>query len=149
METFRRWDFSTLFKLLKMPMKLLLNIYEAELHHGRIAMIASIMLPSIDYFSPEPQDLAIDYFSKNHGEFNMLGLAYMSIFEFARMLTLYKSPNKRIFELKDNVQPGMINTYVPFDENMSNVELSNGRLAMIGALGYIAQELITQQKIIG
>ena len=112
-------------------------------------MIASIMLPSIDYFSPEPQDLAIDYFSKNHGEFNMLGLAYMSIFEFARMLTLYKSPNERIFELKDNVQPGMINTYVPFDENMSNVELSNGRLAMIGALGYIAQELITQQKIIG
>lgn len=121
---------------------------ESELHHGRISMIASLMLPAIDHFTPDSQDLAINYFSKNHGEFNMLGLAYMSIFELARMLTLYKSPNERLFELKDNVQPGMLNTYVPFDENMSNIELSNGRLAMIGALGYIAQELITQQKII-
>ena len=119
---------------------------EAELHHGRIAMIASLMLPSIDYFAKD--DLAIDYFSKNHGEFNQLGLAYMSFFELARLLTLYESPSKKLFSLKENGQPGMLNTYVPFDENMSNMELSNGRLAMIGALGYIVQELVTQQKII-
>ena len=123
-------------------------IREAELHHGRIAMIASIMLPSIDYFSPDTNDLAIDYFSKNHGELNLLGLVYMTIFEFSRMMTLYKPPNERLFELRDNVQPGVLNNYVPFDENMSNIELSNGRLAMIGAIGYIAQELLTQQKII-
>lgn len=121
---------------------------EAELHHGRIAMIASVMLPSIDYFTEDPQDLAINYFSKNHGEFNMLGLGYISFFELARLLVLYKNPSERQFELKENVQPGALNTYVPFDENMSNIEISNGRLAMIGALGYIAQELITQQKII-
>ena len=121
---------------------------EAELHHGRIAMIASLMLPSIDYFTEDSQDLAINYFSKNHGEFNMLGLAYMTFFELSRLLILYKNPSERLFELKDNVQPGMLNPYVPFDENMSNIELSNGRLAMIGALGYIVQELITQQKIV-
>ena len=78
----------------------------------------------------------------------MLGLGYISFFELARLLVLYKNPSERQFELKDNVQPGSLNTYVPFDENMSNIEISNGRLAMIGALGYIAQELITQQKII-
>lgn len=121
---------------------------EAEIHHGRIAMIASVMLPTIDYFSKDSQDLAINYFSKNHGEFNMLGLVYMAFFELSRLLTLYKAPNERLFELRDNIQPGMLNTYVAFDENMSNIELSNGRLAMIGTLGYIVQELITQQKII-
>ena len=119
---------------------------ESELHHGRIAMIANLMLPSIDYFNKD--DLAIDYFSKNHGEFNVVGLIYMAIFELSRMLTIYKPPNEKLFQLKENVQPGMLNTYVPFDENMSNIELSNGRLAMVGALGYIVQELITQQKIV-
>mgnify|MGYP002628261139 CR=1 FL=1 len=119
---------------------------ESELHHGRIAMIANLMLPSIDHFNKD--DLAIDYFSKNHGEFNVVGLIYMTIFEVSRMLTMYKSPGEKLFQLKDGVWPGMLNPYVPFDENMSNIELSNGRLAMIGALGYIAQELVTQQKII-
>lgn len=120
---------------------------EAELHHGRIAMIASLMLPLIDYFDTD--DLAINYFSKDHGELNQLGLVYMAFFEFSRLMTLYKPLNEKLFRLKDNVQPGMLNTYVPFDENMSNIELSNGRLAMIGALGYIVQELVTQQKIVG
>lgn len=119
---------------------------EAELHHGRIAMVATLMLPSIDFFNKD--DLAIDYFSKDHGELNQLGLVYMAFFEFSRLMTLYKPLNEKLFRLKDNVQPGMLNTYVPFDENMSNIELSNGRLAMIGAVGYIAQELVTQQKII-
>uniref|UniRef100_A0AB39J915 Light Harvesting Complex Protein n=1 Tax=Florenciella sp. virus SA2 TaxID=3240092 RepID=A0AB39J915_9VIRU len=119
---------------------------EAELHHGRVAMIAATMLPILDFVNKD--NLAIDYFSKDHGEWNRFGLGYMAIFEFIRMLSLYKNPSEKLFELKDNAQPGMLNTFVPFDEELSNKELSNGRLAMIGALGYIVQELVTQQKII-
>ena len=118
---------------------------EAELHHGRVAMIAATMLPILD--SIDKDTLAIDYFSKN-GELNQLGLGYMAIFEFIRMFSLYKNPREKLFELRDNAQPGMLNPYIPFQEELSNKELSNGRLAMLGALGYIAQELVTQQKII-
>jgi hypothetical protein len=71
----------------------------------------------------------------------------MSLFEFSRMRTLYKNPKDRLFELKDDVQPGTLNPYVLFDETSSNKELSNGRLAMIGVVGYIVQELITQEKV--
>lgn len=121
-------------------------VREAELHHGRVAMVASLMLPTLDYFYKD--DLAINVFSKDHGDLNTLGLVYMAIFEFIRMKMLYKNPKEKLFELKDNVQPGMlIQSYVPFDEERANKELSNGRLAMIGALGYIVQELVTGEKI--
>ena len=118
---------------------------EAELHHGRIAMTSAILLPILDKLNPD--DLAINVLSRSGSSLNDMALASMGFFELARMTSLYKSPRSRLFQLKDNVQPGQLNPYYKLDIDKGNKELSNGRLAMIGVLGYMLQELVTNQKI--
>ena len=118
---------------------------EAEIHHGRIAMITSLFLPLLDLI--QPNELAINSLSHSSLNLNIICLFSMGTYELGRMIKLYKNPVDKLFELKDNIEPGQLNPYYKFDENLSNKELSNGRLAMIGVFGYIFQELVTQQKI--
>ena len=52
------------------------------------------------------------------------------------------------FKLSENYQPGNVlklPSSMYTDEDM-NKELANGRLAMIGSLGYIAQEFVSHQS---
>ena len=122
---------------------------EAELHHGRIAMTSSIILPILDL--TQKTELAINSLSDQNSMVNGACLSAMGMFELARMVSAYKKPRDKLFELKTDVQPGKLNPYYNVTQNIDlcNKELSNGRLAMLGVAGYIAQELITNQKIIG
>jgi hypothetical protein len=76
--------------------------------------------------------------------------------EFQTMMMGWEDPFKNTsnyFLMKEDYQPGDLGFYAPFeflnkDKNfMLNAEINNGRLAMIGSLGMIVQELVTNQPI--
>jgi len=120
---------------------------EAELKHGRLAMIAAILLPLTEQFS---DNLGIHFF-QDHPEFVELGLSFMFVSEFCSMIRGWVNPLVKPFALKPDYQPGDFGlTFGVNEESMGeqmDKELNNGRLAMIGILGMMSQELVTQQQL--
>jgi light-harvesting complex I chlorophyll a/b binding protein 1 len=120
---------------------------EAELKHGRLAMVAAILLPLVEQLS---DNIGINYF-QDHPEFVGLGLSFMFISEFSSMIRGWENPLKKPFALKEDYQPGDFGlTFGVNEESLGNKmdkELNNGRLAMVGILGMMAQELATQQQL--
>ena len=120
---------------------------EAELKHGRLAMVGSILLPLSEQFS---DNLGINFF-QDHPEFVTLGLSFMFVSEFASMIRGWENPTIKPFALKEDYQPGDFGlTFGVNDASLGDQmdkELNNGRLAMIGILGMMAQELATQQQL--
>jgi light-harvesting complex I chlorophyll a/b binding protein 1 len=124
---------------------------EAELKHGRLAMVASILLPLTEQFS---DNLGIHFF-QDHPEFVELGLSFMFLSEFSSMIRGWENPLVKPFALKEDYQPGDFGLTFGVNETVMgeqmgeqmDKELNNGRLAMIGILGMIVQELATQQQL--
>tara|TARA_B100001027_G_C16264441_1_gene331178 strand:+ start:2708 stop:3259 length:552 start_codon:yes stop_codon:yes gene_type:complete len=125
-------------------------VREAELQHGRVAMMAFIGLVGLDLFQ---DDLAINYLYKMNWEEQFPYWFGVGCYEFARMGAGWKNPfigRNTLFKLEDNYQPGNL-LKLPdksYSEERLNRELSNGRLAMLGTLGYMAEELLKQHQIV-
>ena len=120
---------------------------EAELKHGRLAMISAIILPLSEQFS---DNLGINFFN-DHPEYVELGLVFMFISEFSSMIRGWENPLEKPFALKEDYQPGDFGlifglTEESFGDKLDK-ELNNGRLAMVGILGMMAQELATQHQL--
>ena len=124
---------------------------EAELQHGRTAMLASVAIPTIEMMNPD--SLGINYLSKLDFSSQIPFWYVMTILEFYRMYRGWISPfygeTREVFSLDKNYQPGNI-----FDLNADNIstrkyntELSNGRLAMLAAAHMIASELVTGETL--
>jgi hypothetical protein len=125
---------------------------EAELQHGRAAMLASVIIPVCEMMKPDT--LGINYFSDMDFNSQLPFWYSMACLEFYRMYTGWNSPfvgeDKSIFKLNPDYQPG--NLLRVNKDNVTdrryNAELSNGRLAMLAAAHMIGSELATGNPIV-
>jgi len=124
---------------------------EAELQHGRTAMLAVSSIIILEQIDNDNSILGINYLSSLDLYHQVPFWDGMLLFEVIRMVNGWKNPftEKEIFTLKQNYQPGNLGNYnmSTISDELLNKELNNGRLAMIAFIGILAQELITGKNV--
>eukprot|EP00904_Undaria_pinnatifida_P009987 jgi/Undpi1/6118/HiC_scaffold_20.g08603.m1 len=140
---------------------------EAEIKHGRVAMLASLGVIVAENFHPlfmGPDYIgpAVDHFQEitaQYPEFWVFSLLGMALVEYKSITTAFAEPSPITGEagLRDDYTPGDLG-FDPLglkpktDEalaTMQTKELNNGRLAMIGIAGMLVQELVNPVNILG
>lgn len=141
----------------------LLLFREAELAHGRVAMVATLgflvqerfhpIFPEIGGPSIRQLDLVLQTYNGQTAGVLMLSAIFFS--EIARARIGWKNPDDEIRTLNEQYLPGDLG----FDPlglkpkeadallSMQNKELNNGRLAMLAAAGIVAQELVSDKML--
>ena len=131
--------------------------YEAELKHGRLAMLAAVAYPLQETVNPIlskalhlPDRLAEYGLSPSLVNGNLSPATLIAFVGFASALELYKM--KRV----DSPFPGDYNwrfTAITDDaDEFSKLmagEAWNGRIAMMAVLGYVVQEYVTKIPVLG
>ena len=129
------------------------RLREAEVKHGRWAMISTTSIPLLETKNHVP---AIHGYDNLDHSTQLTIAALILMGEFMTMLKGYENPfvkgSPYAFKLRDDYQPGDMGLHIYdfSDQNfkdLSNKELNHGRLAMIGAVGMIVQELITNSPL--
>lgn len=123
---------------------------EAELQHGRTAMLGSVVLPYLELTNPGMK--SINYLSDLDSIMQSPFWVTMFLYECVRMSSGWENPfikGNKMFTLKDDYQPGNLFSYDKnnVSDTLYNNELSHGRLAMLTCAYILGSELITGNSL--
>merc|ERR1711966_629415 len=153
-------DFDPLNLLDGKDKKTVLKYREAELAHGRVAMVASLGFLVQESFHPlfggAIDGAAIDSMPQIPGAFWSILPFFIAVTELKRAQYGWKDPRQgkeNFMALRDDYTPGDLQFdplgLKPTDpaafREMENKELAHVRLAMLAAMGFIAQETVNHE----
>lgn len=131
-------------------------IREAELMHGRTAMLATVAIPFLESLDQTDSTLGINYLSSLDAYHQLPFWFTLLNYETLRMGVGWVNPftedgidPSKTFTLEQGYQPGNLGKYnmTGISNDLLNKELSNGRLAMIAFVGIVAQELAQGKQL--
>lgn len=130
-------------------------VQEAELKHGRVAMVSTVTIPTLELLNGNHQGIYELSSQPLTLQLSLLGVFACS--EVAQLFKSYEFPMEpsKWFSLKDEHVPGeygfdplgLSNTTDKLESNKKS-ELFNGRIAMLSAFGILVQELCTDKTVI-
>jgi hypothetical protein len=128
-------------------------VKEAEIKHGRVAMVSSVAIPLLDNIKPDT--LGVNFVNSLDNDVQLGLLAVVGCSEVAQLLKAYNFPEdpSKWFTMKDSHVPGDY-SFDPLSLNKNNStkvktnELTVGRIAMLAVAYQLVYEFFTQTPVL-